>query len=462
MSGFKAIDRRNLMTGMAAMLAVSSPIRAQRRGGKAIIIGAGSAGLACARNIKQAGMDVVVLEAQDRIGGRLKTSHLWQDMPVELGASWIHGLQGNPAVELIHNTGLSLSPTDYDNTQVYSEFEGLLQGAALNRLEEMERRLGRFIENAPGGNLESDCRSRPRGSLKKRLVRLMRLESPSVAKRRRGLFLLNTEVEHEFGADFEDLSRCFWAEGSEQQGGDAIVSGGLDRLVLSLAEGLDIRLSQTVERVEHNQNGVVVSTQSGHETADVVVVTLPLGVLQDGGVVFSPDLPSRKTTAINSLGSGLLNKCILRFNEAAWPSDPEIFNRMASERGAWSEFLNLSAYGQGPALMAFNAGSYARYLEQYTDEETVEEAMHALRGMFGANFPDPVSAQVTRWAQDPNALGSYSYPSEHTRWDTRVRLLEPVDQRVFFAGEATSTHAPGTLHGAILSGRAAANAVVER
>jgi len=462
MSGFSGVDRRNVMTGMAAMLAISSPLRAQRRGGKAIIIGAGAAGLSCARHIKQAGMDVVVLEAQDRIGGRLKTSHTWQDMPVELGASWIHGLQGNPAVELVQASGLNLLPTDYDNTQVYSEFEGILEGGALNRLEEMERRLLRFAENAPGGNLESDCRSRPRGSLKKRLVRLMRLESPSVSKRRRGLFLLNTEVEHEFGADFEELSRCFWAEGNDQYGGDAIVTGGLDRLMMNLAEGLDIRLSQAVQRIEHSQTGVIVSTQSGSESADVVVVTIPLGVLQGGGVEFSPALPSSKDTAIQSLGSGLLNKCILRFDESAWPEAPEIFNRVADERGAWTEFLNLSSYGQGPALMAFNAGSYARYLEQYTDEETVAEAVHALRGMFGANFPDPISAQVTRWAQDPNALGSYSYPSEDTRWDTRIRLLEPVDQRLFFAGEATSTHAPGTLHGAILSGRAAANAVVER
>jgi monoamine oxidase len=462
MTRFDVLNRRTIISGLASALALSGSALGQRRGGKAIVVGAGAAGLSCAQNMRRAGLDVVVLEAQARIGGRMKTSRAWPDMPVELGASWVHGVSGNPAGELAGAAGLDLRPTDYDNRLVYSEFDGLLDQRALDRLESLERRLERYADNAPGSGLENSCKSRPRGTLENRLIRLMRLESPSVAKHRRGLFVLNSLIEHEYAADFEALSRCFWSEGQDGAGGDAIVTGGFDRLATSMADQLDIRLTQIVERVDYSNGGVRVTTQSGSETADVVVLTVPLGVLQQGGIQFGPALPTLKQDAVHALGSGLLNKCILRFDEAHWPEQTEMFNRLADQRGAWAEFLNLAAYDQGPGMMCFNASSFARGLETANDADTGAAAMEALRGMFGSRLPDPVGIQVTRWGQDPFARGSYSYPGEFTRRDSRIRLLEPVDQRVFFAGEATSTLAPGTVHGAILSGRAAANAVVER
>jgi monoamine oxidase len=455
-------DRRTIVAGLASLLALPSASYGQRRGGRAIVIGAGAAGLSCAQNMRRAGLDVVVLEAQDRIGGRLCTSRDWPDMPVEMGASWIHGVTGNQAGEMAAAAGLILRPTDYDNRLVYSEFDGLINQGALDRLESLERRLERYASNAPESGLEKSCYSRPRGTLENRLIRLMRLESPSAAKRRRGLFVLNSLIEHEYAVDFEALSRCFWSEGEDGIGGDAIVTGGFDQLTAFMAEGLDIRLSQTVERVDYSNGGVRVTTRSGSEDADVAVVTVPLGVLQHGAIRFSPGLPDIKQNAIQALGSGLLNKCILRFDRTYWPEQTEMFNRLANERGAWTEFLNLAAYDSGPGLVCFNASSFARELETQNNAETAAAAMEALRGMFGSNLPDPIGVQVSRWGQDPFAYGSYSYPGEHTRRDTRIRLLEPIDQRVFFAGEATSTHAPGTVHGAILSGRAAANAVVER
>ncbi len=458
----KFMDRRSVLAGVAAMALVPAAAPAQRRSGRAIVIGAGAAGLACARDMVRAGMDVVVLEAQTRIGGRLKTSREWSDLPVELGASWIHGLAGNPAASAARGAGLALHPTDYDNRAVYEAGSGLLGAGALNRLEALEDRLVRYADNAPGNSLARACRSRPRGTLADRLVRLAGLDAPGAAKRRRGQFAVNSIVEHEYGADFEQLSRCFWTEGEDLAGGDALVTGGLDRLAQSLAAGLDIRLGQRVERIEYGGGDVSVTTALGRESADVVVVTVPLGVLQAGRIRFEPGLPPAKTAAIGALGSGLLNKCVLKFDAVSWPRNIEIFNRLADARGEWSEFVNLAAYGQGPAIMAFNAGSFARELEGASDRATGRLATEALRSMFGSGFPEPAAVQVTRWARDEHALGSYSFPNDATQADTRIRLLDSVDNRIFFAGEATSTNAPGTVHGAIRSGRAAAIAVVER
>jgi monoamine oxidase len=458
----KGVDRRGLLAGLAAMALLPAAAPAQRRAGKAIVIGAGAAGLACARDMVHAGMNVVVLEAQTRIGGRLRTSRQWSEMPVELGASWIHGLSGNPAASAARAAGLELHPTDYDNRVVYEAGNGLLRGEALERLEALEDRLERYAQNAPGDSLARACRSRPRGTLADRLVRLVSLDATGIGKRRRGLFAVNSIVEHEYGTDFEQLSRCFWSEGEDLAGGDALVTGGLDRLAQALATGLDIRLGERVERVEYTGSGVAVATASGRETADVVVVTVPLGVLQAGRIRFEPGLPPAKMAAIGALGSGLLNKCVLKFDAVSWPRNIEIFNRIAEARGEWSEFVNLAAYGQGPAIMAFNAGSFAHDLERASDRTTGRLATEALRSMFGSSFAEPAAVQVTRWARDEFAMGSYSFPSDATRADTRIRLLDAVDGRIFFAGEATSTNAPGTVHGAIRSGRAAAIAVVER
>lgn len=443
-----------------ALMTGASP--AQRRSGKAIVIGAGAAGLVCARDMVRAGMEVVVLEAQTRIGGRLKTSRQWSDLPVELGASWVHGVTGNPAASAARSAGLELHPTDYDNRAVYQAGTGLLGRQALARLEVVEQRLERHMENAPGESLARACRSRPRGTVANRMARQVSLDASSASQHQRAQFAINSIVEHEFGADFEQLSRCFWTEGDDLRGGDGLVTGGLDLMAQHLASGLDIRLGQRVERVEYRGSGVAVTTAAGVESADVVIVTVPLGVLQAGRIRFEPGLPSVKTAAIAALGSGLLNKCVLKYDAVSWPRNIEIFNRLADARGEWSEFVNLAAYAQGPAIMAFNAGTFARELEGAGDRTTGRLASEALRSMFGSSFPEPVAVQVTRWARDEQALGSYSFPTEQTRADTRIRLLEAVDNRIFFAGEATSTNAPGTVHGAMRSGRAAAIAVVER
>ncbi|WP_417492787.1 flavin monoamine oxidase family protein [Maricaulis sp.] len=456
------VDRRRLLAALAATALMPGPAPAQRRSGRAIVIGAGVAGLACARDMVRAGLDVVVLEARTRIGGRINTSRQWRDLPVELGASRIRGAGSNPAAGAARDAGLELRRVDDRNRAVYEAGEGLLGDLALARLETVEDRLRDYAASAPGEALERACRSRPRGTLADRLSRLVGLDATGASKRQRRQFALNALVEYEYGADFERVSRCFWTGGEDARGDDALVIGGLDRLAQSLAGGLDIRLGQRVERVSYHGSGVAVTTAAGRESADVVVVTVPLGVLQAGRIRFDPGLPPAKTAAIAALGSGLLNKCLLKFDAVRWPRNIEFFHRLADERGEWSEFANLAAYGEGAVLAGFNAGTFARELEGASDAQTGQLALEALRSMFGSGFPEPSGVQVTRWAGDENAYGSFSFPTADTRSDSRIRLLDAIDGRVFFAGEATSTNAPGTVHGALRSGRAAALAVVER
>lgn len=158
---------------------------------------------------------------------------------------------------------------------------------------------------------------------------------------------------------------------------------------------------------------------------------------------------------------GTLNKLYLRFPRAFWPEEPHLLGYIAEQRGAWAEWLNIQRYLKTPVLLGFNAGSYARQLEQRSDEAIVASAMEALRAMFGARIPEPEATLMTRWSSDPLAGGSYSFLATGATPADYDVLAAPVANRLFFAGEATSRDYAATVHGALISGRDAAELILE-
>jgi len=204
-----------------------------------------------------------------------------------------------------------------------------------------------------------------------------------------------------------------------------------------------------------------VKTDQGNFNANQVVITLPLGVLQKGNVTFSPALPAAKQAAITDLDMGLLDKLYLRFPAIFWPTEPEILNFLGNGNGEWAEWLNIAHYTDKPVLLGFNASRIARQMETRTDAETVASAMQILRTVYGPQIPDPDSFRLTRWAQDPFALGSYSYLPPGTEPQIMDTLAAPVADRLFFAGEATYSDHPSTVHGAYLSGLREAEAILD-
>ena len=151
----KFVDRRGVLAGLAAMALMPAASPAQRRSGRAIVIGAGVAGLACARDMMRAGLDVVVLEAQARIGGRLKTSHQWEGLPVELGASWIYGVTGNPAASIARSAGLDLQPVDFANRAVYEAGSGPLGPRSVSMRPVRASIKGPSLRSIPSSNMNS-------------------------------------------------------------------------------------------------------------------------------------------------------------------------------------------------------------------------------------------------------------------------------------------------------------------
>ncbi|MCY4014255.1 MAG: FAD-dependent oxidoreductase [Gammaproteobacteria bacterium] len=405
-----------------------------------MVVGAGISGLATATALRDLGLhDVVVLEARDRIGGRIWTRRIGDGVPVDLGASWIHGVEGNPITRIAAENGIELSATDYGNASVHFHDReeaptrpGLLRGFWA---------LARRRPNAPLG----DVYERYAASLSERDKHFL-------------AYVLNTAVEHEFAADIADLSFRSVNGGEEFGGSDAVFPAGYHQVVDRLAEGVDIRLEHAVTQIDYAGPGVVVHTGAATLQADAVVVTVPLGVLKADSVVFRPDLPRRTRRAIDELGMGVLNKTCLLFEDVFWEKDVELIGYAGEKTGQWAETLNLYPYTGQPILMMFNAGSFGARIEEMPDAEIVAQALAALEVMYG-RVPRPKHSRITRWRSDPWSYGSYSYVPVGASFRRHGDLARPVDDRVFFAGEATHQDYPATVHGAFLSGVRAARQV---
>ncbi len=414
-----------------------------------LVVGAGIAGLAAAKTLQNWGYEVIVLEARDRAGGRIWTSRQWANSPLDMGASWIHGITKNPIAELAKEHNIQTKETDYENQWIYKQDGREFSASDYETLAEYSRLFQVYMGEAIEG-YDEDV------SIQTVLNEILAAEEVAAADKRMILYLLNTVIEHEYAADIADLSVFSLDAGEEFGGEDVIFPDGYDQIIEVLADGLDVRLQEVVQQINYGDDGVTITTDREVYEGDRAVITLPLGVLQSGRVQFSPALPNEKQNAIQDLGMGLLDKVYLRFPEIFWPETAELLGYVSQNKGEWAEWLNIAHYTGDPILLGFNAAAFARTVETWSDQQIVDSAMAALRTMFGQDVPAPLAYQITRWAADPFALGSYSYQPPGTDGETMAALAAPVAGRLFFAGEATSRAYQATVHGAYLSGLRAA------
>lgn len=424
-----------------------SPLPAETR---TVVVGAGFAGLAAAARIIERGGEVIVLEARDRIGGRVHSVSRG-GVAFDMGASWIHGVTGNPMTELTDRLGLRRVATAEDGRQDFEADGRERTGAALEApftlLEDVLSRLG---DVAPQTSLGTAIDAAADGM------------GLTAAQRADLAYAVHVVLEHEYAASVRDLSaRCF-DEGAELRGGDAIVPDGLGRIAEHLAAGLDVRLSTPVTGITVRDDGVRVEAGEEAFEADHVIVTVPLGVLKSGAIAFDPPLSAARSGSIARVGMGLLHKTWLRFETAFWRDvldEPFMGHVGADQR--FAEWVNLDAVTGAPVLLGFNAGAEAERLETLGDAAVVDEALSVLRTLFGhhgVEVPAPADALVSRWGQDPYARGAYSYLAPEACAEDRAVLAQSAG-RLHFAGEHTSSDAPSTIHGAYLSGMRAADAI---
>ncbi|CAN1315417.1 Lysine-specific histone demethylase 1 homolog 1 [Linum perenne] len=291
-----------------------------------------------------------------------------------------------------------------------------------------------------------------------------------VAEDRQERMLLNwhlANLEYANASLMSNLSMAYWDQDDPyEMGGDhCFIPGGNETFVKELAKDLPIFYDRVVESIRYGVDGVLVDAGGQEFRGDMVLCTVPLGVLKKGSIEFIPELPLRKRDAIQRLGYGLLNKVALLFPYDFWGGDIDTFGHLTEDSNMRGEFFLIYSYSSvsgGPLLIALVAGDAAVKFETMSPVESVRRVLQILRGIFhpkGIVVPDPVKSICTRWGQDRFTYGSYSYVAVGSSGDDYDLLAESVgDGRVFFAGEATNKQYPATMHGAFLSGmREAAN-----
>ncbi|XP_030498394.2 lysine-specific histone demethylase 1 homolog 1 [Cannabis sativa] len=436
--------------------------------GNVVIVGAGLAGLIAARQLVFLGFKVVVLEGRARPGGRVKTKKMKGDGAVaaaDLGGSVLTGINGNPLGVLARQLGLPLHKVRDicplylpDGEAVDSEIDSKVEASFNKLLDRVCKLRQAVIEEVKSVDVAL-------GTVLEAFRQVYGVAEDPEERMLLDWHLANLEYAN--ASLMSNLSMAYWDQDDPyEMGGDhCFIPGGNETFIRALAEDLPIFYNRTVESIIYGIDGVLVYAGGQEFCADMVLCTVPLGVLKKGSIEFFPELPQRKRDAIQRLGFGLLNKVAILFPYNFWGGDIDTFGHLSEDpsmRGEFFLFYSYSSVSGGALLVALVAGDAAVKFELMSPVESVRRVLNTLRGIFnpkGIAVPDPIQAVCTRWGKDNFTYGSYSYVAVGSSGDDYDILAESVgDGRVFFAGEATNKQYPATMHGAFLSGmREAAN-----
>ena len=425
---------------------ITGPVR------RVLVIGAGIAGLTAASTLAQAGVEAVVLEARDRIGGRLYTADLggW---PTDLGGSWIHTPAGNPLSAFAELAGVPRrSANPLPEVAAFDCAEGRRLSAA-----EVAASLGLQMEGFPAAQDRLLTELGPDATAADGIEAFVAQAGLAPGPARRARQALHALIEAESASATADQSlRWMWHE--SEYGGDYfgdVPVGGYRRLVEAMAAGLDLRLGVEVTEIACSADGVRVRCADGRvEEGSHVVVTVPLGVLKRGGLRFSPALPPGRRAAVGRLGFGRYEKVALRFDEPFWRTaglpHAMIFPRDSRAPAVWA--IGLDAFGAGPVLVFQIFHSAAGHVLGADPDDAARWVLDLLADAIGRSCPAPAAVAVTSWANDRHSGGAYTHiPPGANPADADV-LGEPIGGRLLFAGEHTQSTRLAYADGAMTSG----------
>jgi polyamine oxidase len=421
---------------------------------RVLVAGAGIAGLTVANALTHAGVDCVVLEARDRIGGRLHTVDLGGS-PVDLGGSWIQMPDGNPMRAFARLAGVPCGSAD--PLPEMAAFDGR-EGRRLPATETADL-LG-LLKDFPGATEGLLAGLGPDASAAEAIDAFVATgvaTGPAAAAAVRARQLLYGYIEADSaGLAGQQSLRWMWSE--LEYGGDYFgdaPDGGYVRLVDAMASGVDVRLGRPVSAIEVAPDRVRMVTADGTaEEGSHAVVALPLGVLKGGRPRFAPALPPDRLAAIGRLGFGRFEKVALRFTEPFWRDAgfPHlmIFPRDPGEWMVWA--MGQDALGGGPALVFFVFHSAAERLAGAGVDAPVRWALGQLAEAIGRPCPEPVAVAVSSWADDPWTRGAYTHIPPGASPAEADLLGQPAGGRLLFAGEHTQSARLAYADGALTSG----------
>lgn len=414
--------------------------------GRVIVVGAGIAGLTVASALTTAGVECVVVEARDRIGGRLHTVEL-DGHVADLGGAWIHHPEGNvldawaahaSVPWIVDPTGTRFTGADLGEGRRLTSDE--LAGVGYAVFEPVTRRLEEDLAAGRPDRCAADV-----------VDDYLTSTHPEGVERDRLRQLMAAMVEQDGSGPFDTIS-ARWALTQDMFVGDVVDNVpvcGFRSILAPLAAGSEIRLGQPVRRIAQTDGGVTVSGDGWSESGSHVVVTVPLGVLKSGTIEFDPPLPPQRRTLVDRTGFANLEKVIVAFAEPFWRAeDPGlqhsvIYPADRDEPATWTW-----DFGLAPTMMFLVAHSAAPSMWR----DPLGWALEQFEAVYGEPLPAEPTAWVnTDWLHDEYARGAYAhirYGEHATDFDA---LGEPVG-RICFAGEHTGSERAGYADGAMLGG----------
>ncbi|HXW19942.1 MAG TPA: NAD(P)/FAD-dependent oxidoreductase [Roseiarcus sp.] len=399
-----------------------------------VVIGGGAAGVAAARRLTEAGVPTLLIEARDRLGGRARTILDSSGFALDLGCGWLHSADRNPWVEIALSQGCAIdrTPPPWSRSSPQPGFRAGEQSSFIQALMNYRARVDSIGEEEPD-----------------------RAAAAAIEPDNRWRGLLNAISTFYSGAELDRVSAQDLAR-YDDSGVNWRIPEGYGRVVAAYGQGLRVKFDCAVERIDRRGRRLRIETTNGVVSADVAVVTLPSALIAERPELFLPTLPD-KTEAAAGLPLGLADKLFLSLESPEqFEKDSRCFGRTdRTETGAYQ----MRPFGR-PMVEAYFGGELAADLEKAGQAAFADFALDELAGLFGSEFRRRVSPIAYHgWSADPLARGSYSYALPGMA-DRRAMLGAPVEERLFFAGEACSREGYSTAHGAYATGLQAADRII--
>jgi monoamine oxidase len=438
-----AMTRRDLLSASAA-LAVSQGAGRRAwavplpREADIVVIGAGAAGLAAARRIQAANRKVIVVEADNRLGGRCWTDNATFEVPFDRGARWLHNPETNPMIKLARGAGLDIAAAPLG--------QRIRVGQRNARAGETEDFLAALVRT----NHAIDEASRKAD-----------VACASVLPKDLGDWAGTAEFvlgANSTGKDLRDVSVVDKARAQDRNAAIGCRQGA-GALLAKLGEQVPVALSTPASQVSWNNREISVETPAGRIAARAAIVTVSSDVLAAGNIKFTPELPKRQLDAAAKLSLGSYDRIALQLpgNPFGLARDEAVIEQSKSTRTAL-----LSANVAGSSLCLIDvAGSFGRDLAGQGEKAMVAFAVEWLNKLFGNDLAIKVAkSSVTNWNASPFILGAMSVATPGGQPSRKI-LTEPMGN-LFLAGEASHETLWGTVDGAWESGERAAEAALRK
>jgi monoamine oxidase len=406
-----------------------------------VIIGAGMAGLAAAEELMAQGKSVVVLEANDRVGGRTEVdTQTFGGNAFDVGAAWLHAADENPLTPIAEGLGFTTAIDDAPSLAFDGVHDPTHNIEAFEKAKEVVvaawSKAGLAGKDVPVSDVTPDA-------------------GPWTGAAVGFLGPLH------MGRDPRNISAVDFATTAEEVG-DRYVKEGFGAVVSSFGHGVPVRLQTAVAKVKHTQAGAEVKTWGGKTyRAKTVLCTASTNVMAAGKIAFDPPLPNWKQEAFEAVPLASFNKVALQFNRDVFPNTEH--GAHVRDMSAADEALDFVIQPTGmPVVVALMGGDFSRKMASAGEEQAIEMALRRLEKMYGPEVREAfVKGRTTDWDNEPWAMGSFSCLKPGYA-GARADIEKPVGKTLYFAGEAGDEFWAGCVPGAYLSGRRAAERITER